>query len=149
MQKLPLKGFTLLEILLVVALMGVVAGIGAPLYQSFQERNDLSLASQTLVHTLYQAQVYARAPKGYDSWGVHIATSTITLFSGNSYDTRDTDLDEVTYIGSQIQVGGTTEHLFTTFTGLPSTAGTTTLSLFESEVAVVVSAGGVISMTAQ
>ncbi|MEN9342033.1 MAG: hypothetical protein RIQ54_289 [Candidatus Parcubacteria bacterium] len=82
------RGFSLVEILLSLALLALVAGIGAPLFVSFQNRNDLDVASVTLVHAMRRAQLLARAVSQDSDWGVSIGTSTITLFQGSSYAAR-------------------------------------------------------------
>lgn len=123
-----MKGFTLLEVLLSVALISLIAGMGAPLYQSFQVRNDLNIGGATLVNTLRRAETLARASDGDTSWGVFTASGAITLFRGVSYSARDAAYDEVFVVPTSISFSGTLEYVFTRFTGFPSTSGVTTLT---------------------
>ena len=122
------KGFTFIELLLTVALLSLIAGMGVPVYQSLQNRNNLSLAVQSYTDALRRSQVLARANEGDSVWGVHIATSTITVFQGASFASRDASFDELTEFPSNIVVTGVSENVFSKTFGEPSTTGTTTLT---------------------
>ena len=128
------RGFTLLETLLSIAALGIIAGISIPLYQSFRVRNDVDIAAVTITQSLRRAQVLARASSGDAHWGVAIATSSITLYKGPSYAGRDTSYDEMFDLPASITPSGLTEITFTKFTGLPESAGTTTLTSSTNEV---------------
>lgn len=123
-----MEGFTLLEVLLSIALISLIAGIGAPLYQSFQVRNDLNIGATTAVNVLRRAETLARASDGDTSWGVSFTAGSLTLFRGTSYATRNAAYDEVFSIPTNISFSGTTDYVFARFTGLPISVGTTTLS---------------------
>jgi prepilin-type N-terminal cleavage/methylation domain-containing protein len=58
------RGFTLIEILLSVALIGILAGLSLPVYQAFQVKNDLSVAVDTVVQSMRRAQMLSRASQG-------------------------------------------------------------------------------------
>ncbi len=131
------KGFTLIEMLLSVAMIGLIAGMGAPVYQVFQNRNDLAIAATTLAESLRRAALLSRAVDGDSGWGVYVATSTVTVFKGATYATRDTSADEATITSDGIGVTGTSEYQFTKFTGLPSAVGTTTLTSLNNETRVI------------
>ena len=127
-------GFTLIEVLLTVALLGVISGIGTPVYQSFQNRNDLNIAAQTVVQSARRAQLLSQSQSGDSSWGIYIATSTVTVFRGSSYDAREVSLDEDVLISSSIVISGTDEYIFSKLSGEPSSIGTTTLTSLNDEV---------------
>ena len=120
------QGFTLLEVLLSVALIAAIAGMSIPIYLSFQNRNELDIASVTVAQTLRRAQVLAQASDGDSSWGVHMGSTTITLFQGASYATRSSGFDEVFQVPENIESSGLTEVVFEKFTGTPNTTGTLT-----------------------
>ena len=126
-------GFTFIEILLVVALIGVTASVSIPVYQSFKTRNDLDVSSVTIAQSLRRAQLLSQASDGDTSWGVNIAVGSITLFKGISFSARDTDFDEVFSMQTSISVSGLQEIVFEKFTGEPVSTGTITLTSINNE----------------
>ena len=54
-------GFTLLEVLLSIAIITLIAGIGIPVYLSFQVRNDLDIATAEIVQSARRVQVLSQA----------------------------------------------------------------------------------------
>lgn len=121
------KGFTLIEVFLSLALIAVIAGIGAPLYQSFQARNDLDIAAQAMAHSLRRAQSLSQAVDDDSQWGVYIQPGSTTLFKGSDFATRDSTFDEVFSIPTTIMISGVQEVVFEKLTGNPISFGTTTL----------------------
>lgn len=121
-------GFTLMEGLLSIAVIAIIAGISIPIYQSFQVRNDLDIATVSTVQTLRRAQVLAQAVDGDTSWGISVLSGSLTLFKGASYAARDTAFDEMFEVPASITPSGLSEIIFTKFTGLPQTTGTITLT---------------------
>ena len=121
-------GFTLIEMLLSVAALAIIAGIGVPVYQSLQVRNDLDIAATTLAQGYRRAQVLSQASDGDTTWGIYVQSGSITLYKGASYAARDSSLDETFDLPGSITPSGVAEVVFTKFTGLPQTSGTTTLT---------------------
>lgn len=121
-------GFTLIEVLLSVALIGLIAGIGAVVFQQLQNRNDLDVAVAAIASSDRRAQALSRAADGDTTWGVRVNAGAITLFQGASFVSRNTALDEVTTMSSAISPSGFQEVVFSKLTGLPQATGTLTLS---------------------
>ncbi|MCR4328493.1 MAG: prepilin-type N-terminal cleavage/methylation domain-containing protein [Patescibacteria group bacterium] len=126
-------GFTLLEMLLSLSAITLIAGIGVPVYQSFQNRNNLDIAATTVVQNMRRAQVLSHAVDGDTSWGVKAQSGSIVMFKGASYVARDADFDEVFEVPTNMTVSGIGEYVFTKFTGLPASVGTTTLMSVNNE----------------
>lgn len=130
------KGFTLLEILLTVTIIGIIAGISLPLMQSFQNKNDSDIAANILAESWRRAQLLSQAVDGDASWGVKVQSGSITLFKGASYVARDAAWDEDFQISSSLLIGGTIlngEVVFTKFTGLPGVTGTIIFTTLNNE----------------
>jgi len=121
-------GFTLIEILLYIAVFTLITGVSIPIYLSSQARNDFDITTVTIAQTLRRAQVLAQSVDGDTSWGVKIQSGSIIGFKGISYATRDTNFDEIFEIPGSLTPSGVQEVVFTKFTGLPQTTGSITLS---------------------
>ena len=121
-------GFTLIEMILSIAIIAIIAGISAPVYQSFQVRNDLDIAAVSVAHSLRRASALSQSVDGDISWGVALQSGSITLFKGASYALRDAAYDEIFEVPASITPSGLSEVIFTKFTGLPTSTGTITLT---------------------
>jgi prepilin-type N-terminal cleavage/methylation domain-containing protein len=121
-------GFTLLELLLSVVIIGMIVGISLPVYDSFTRRNDLDLATQNLADSVRRAQNYARAVRGDSVWGVVVQPSGFTLFKGASFASRDAAFDENDGLPGSITPSGSSEITFAKLTAAPSAASTFTLT---------------------
>lgn len=119
------RGFTLIEILLVFSILTIMFGVGAPAYHTFMVRNDLDIATVTLVQTLRRAQTLSQVADGDSIWGVHVQTGVILLYKGPSYTLRDATFDEETAIPTSIVITGLSDVTFSKLTGLPQSVGTT------------------------
>lgn len=128
------RGFTLIEMLLSVAIISVLAGMSVPVYQSFQVRNDLDIVANSYVESLRRGIVLAQTGEGDSSWGVNVANGNVVLFKGLSYLLRDPIFDEVFEIPASITSSGISEVVFTKFTGLPNVNGTMILTSNTNEV---------------
>lgn len=122
------KGFTLLELLLSIALISVLAGFSLPVYRTLIKKNDLDIAANSIVASLRRAQILSQAVDGDITWGVKVQSGSIVVFKGASYATRDTAYDEIFDVPTSIGIGGTGEYVFAKMTGLPQSTGTTTLT---------------------
>ncbi|HSX33338.1 MAG TPA: prepilin-type N-terminal cleavage/methylation domain-containing protein [Candidatus Saccharimonadales bacterium] len=121
-------GFTLIEMLLCVAIISLLVGMASPVYISFVERNDLSIATQTIAAMLTRAQTYARAANFDDAWSVDVQSTTVTLFEGITFATRNTTRDEAYSIPGSVTPGFTGDIVFARFTGVPTSTPTVTLT---------------------
>jgi len=121
-------GFTLVEILLSVVIIGMLTGISVPVYESFARRNDLDLTTQQLATMLRRAETYARAVNTDNVWSVEMQASAITLFQGTSFAARNTAYDETLSVPGSVTMGGLGEVQFAKFTAFPNTTGNITLT---------------------
>ena len=119
------KGFTLLEIFLVIGLISIIATLALPYYHDFQVRNDLETSLDMTVQTLRRAQFLATSGDSNTDWGVYIDGNTyeMTVFSGSSYTARDTSKDETYPIYPGVLPTGIQEIVFSKFDGIPTSTG--------------------------
>ncbi len=85
------KAFTLLEILLVLALMGIFFGLSALYFQVNQVRADLSGQVDIFVSYARLAQSDSASGKDGVAQGIHLDTDSYTLFAGITYNPVDVD----------------------------------------------------------
>jgi len=140
------KGFTLTEMMLVVTVVAVLAGISAPVYQSFQVKNDLDVAVNEAAQELKRAQLLAQASDGDAIWGFKAQSGSLVIFKGATFASRDTAYDEFFDLPSTIIPSGVTEFDFAKMTGLPTASGTLILTSNNGDVKnIIVNAKGMVS----
>lgn len=125
------RGFALLEVLIVVGLIGSIAGVGIPLYRDYQIRNDLNLATEQVTQGLARARLLSQAAQNDDSWGFFAPAGV--LYKGESYATRDPAFDEVYPMPSTITIEGLMEVNYGKIGGMPDTTGNITLTTINDE----------------
>src|SRR5882724_4381057 len=121
-----MAGFTLIEMLLSVTIIGMLVGLSLPVYESFVRRNDLDLTAQGIAFMLRRAESYARGVNGDAAWSVEVQASAATLFQGTNFATRNTAYDETLSMPASVTPSGLGEVQFTKFTAIPNTTGTIT-----------------------
>ncbi len=126
-KKLRTAGFTLVEILLVVAIISLSSSVSFAVGRSYLLRARHLAAVQVIESQLVSARVFSTANRAGSSWGVRSANSSVTLFSGESYDTRNVQLDYVTQLPSLVTVTGN-DIVFQKDTGFVSGGGVYTIS---------------------
>ncbi len=124
-------GFALLEVVLVVGLVGAIAGVGIPLYRDYQIRNDLNLATEQVTQGLARARLLSQSAQNDDAWGFYAPAGV--LYKGDSYATRDPAFDETYPMPSTIAIEGLFEVNYQKIAGLPSETGQITLTTINDE----------------
>jgi prepilin-type N-terminal cleavage/methylation domain-containing protein len=138
------RSFTLIELLLVVALIGALAAFSTPFYARFLTQNSVSLVQDQLTSHLRRAQMNAMMGKNNGPWGVTYTSSKLVLFQGVSYAARTAAFDELFVVNPSISITGLGEIIYTKTTGLPNAAATITIAGVGSSKTVTVSSIGVV-----
>ena len=131
------KGFTLIEMVVVIAILVIVVVIAGASFGGIVERQELKRGAGLVRSTLEEARVRTLSSEGASQYGVHVATSTLTLFPGTTYtegapDNEIATLPARTHIASTTLVGGDVV-VFKRLSGATDNVGTITVSLIADE----------------
>lgn len=137
-------GFTLIELVLSVAVLSIILLVSIPLTQRYVIRNDMEVLSNIIVQDLYRAQNLARAGENDSDWGVYIQEGSTTVFQGDSYISRNQSKDEAYSFSTNINIAGQNEYVFDKFSGRLAAAGSTTLTINGDTRVISVGSNGVI-----
>lgn len=129
------RAFSLIEMLLVIAVIGAAMALVLPLYRQYQIRSDLDLATQQATQGLARARLLSQSGQGAAQWGFHVPSGT--LYKGASYVERDTALDELYPMPSTIAVNGLLEVTYSRIAGDPDTTGTIVLRALNNDLRII------------
>lgn len=136
-----MRGFTLIELILVIAISVIVAGLSIPFLQSFGVSTDTRTHALTINRTLRRAQQQAMSGQVDASWGVYFDTTgnEIILYQGDNYVARDTDYDQSTILEGGLTLSNTfgDDINFAVYSGTPSVSGTATITSQNNEVFII------------
>lgn len=85
------RGFTLIEILLVVTLTLVMAGLLAPILFDALSRGDARSYALQAVDSLREAQSSTMSGRANSRYGVHFEQGKLVMFQGATYSAVDTN----------------------------------------------------------
>lgn len=124
-----MRAFSLFEIVIVIALLGILLGLTLPISKNYIEESELDFAFTETVQNIRGAQLKAMNGIADSSWGIYINNTGITLYKGITYASRDIAYDQVYNFSHSIEILGLSEVNFSKIWGVPSTTGTITYIL--------------------
>ena len=122
------NGFSLVEVIVVIAVIGSLLAISAPVYRGVQTRYDFDLALDVVRIATARAQVLSQGASHDSSWGVSFFSNKAIVFKGSSFSGRDQGFDEIYSIPAGLSLSGTTELSFIKNSGFLPTSSTLILS---------------------
>lgn len=125
------RGFTALELLLVIGIVAGLSAISVPAYRDYQIRSDLNIAAEQITQALGRARLLSQAGKHETTWGYHVSSST--LFAGGNFASRNALYDERYSVPATIGLSGLPEVTFSRLEGRPSATGTIILTSLRGE----------------
>lgn len=143
-KRSAVAGYTLIEMILVIAIISVIVAVAVPVYIGVQKSDAVDLANDILAQDLYQAQLYSRSEAHGCGWGVAISNPVITLFCGNTYASRNSAYDFNYTIPASISSSGTTEVDYSALYGLPNTTASFTFSTVGKSVTLTLNSKGMV-----
>jgi len=132
------KAFTLIEILIVLAIISLVAVLAIPFYQPFQVRTYLDNNSQEIIQVLRKAQSKAMAGENDEVYGVHFSVDEYVLFKGMLYNPDDLE-NEIFGLPNSLSItninlnGGGNEIIFDKLKGTTSNYGSIAATSISNE----------------
>jgi prepilin-type N-terminal cleavage/methylation domain-containing protein len=137
------RGFTALELVLTIALFGMVLGTVSIALADLQNRNALQDSAAAVVDSLRRAEAQALSGHFGDRWGVHFSdgdgcalpATKFHIYRGAAF-TSATDTYDTVDLGAgvtvtAVSVGGGCDVSFSRFHGITGSAGTVTLTNLE------------------
>jgi prepilin-type N-terminal cleavage/methylation domain-containing protein len=120
--------FTLMELVLVIALIVIILAFTAPIAWSFVAQNDLDVSAGIAVQELRRAQALAAVNIGGGGWGVELQSQEIILFQGASFNSRNPAFDEEFDLPAGLDIVGASEVDFLPESGWPTAPAIITLT---------------------
>ncbi len=127
MRRVVASGYTIIELLVVLAIMVIVTGITMSGFQNYARYQQYNQSVSTVRAVFQDARMQARASEGGQAHGVKILSGSLVTYPGSTYSAVNpsnvtTSLGNV--ILTPILTSGATEVTFSNLTGLPSATGT-------------------------
>jgi prepilin-type N-terminal cleavage/methylation domain-containing protein len=122
------KGFTILEMLLSVAMIAILAGVSIPLYSIYGSRTSSEGVKNGITNSLRTARAFSVAGKDDSAWGVHFESGNIIIFKGFSFAGRDASFDETMSIDDDVTFSGI-NNIYFNAAGVPDKTGDVTFTI--------------------
>jgi Tfp pilus assembly protein FimT len=96
MKNTRTKGASLMEILVIVAIMGVIASIVTLNFSNYNRRQVVKSAVENIIALANRARSKTLLSAGSSQYGIHIEASRVVLFKGTSFTEPSTDNVQIT-----------------------------------------------------
>ena len=133
-----MKSFTLIEVLVVIAVIFIVVALVVVSYRPSEKNLDLNSSTEKIINALMVAQNKTLASEGASQYGVYFDLAPVPhqyiLFKGGNYASRDTSFDQINKVPESVEIynlnlGGGAEIVFNRIIGDTSQAGDLSLRL--------------------
>lgn len=131
-----MRGFTTIELLIVISITIILATAALPIYGSFQVSTQLNEQTSLLIQTYRTARQRSIVRYNGAAHGVYIdiqpsASDKVILYQGDSYATRVSEFDRMIVLDAGLSLSHTLsgdDVHFSPGHGVPSATGTVTLA---------------------
>ncbi len=134
------RGVTALELLIVIAILGVLVSVVVPSFLNFRRSSILNTETLQMVTLINKARLSSISSKGDQQYGVHFEATKIVFFQGTTYvagagTNEEHVFDQALTLTSIIVNGGGSDTVFQKITGSTAQNATTTLRVVGSTTA--------------
>lgn len=143
-------GFSLVEIILVVAALALISGIGFGYYRNFQKNVELETTATTLVFDLRAARSRGMAGEQARKWGIHLVNGESDYYESFSTtsDYANGSVEATTYLSNGARFvspgeGASKDIIFNTISGT-SLADTASLAFEDRTITITITVHGTI-----
>lgn len=144
------KGITLLEVVIVIAIIGILLTITTFSFSQFRNARALTQSRDTVISVLSEARSRTLASVNGEQYGVHILSDRVVLFVGSTYDPLSTTNELFYYespvvLGSVSLNGGGSTIVFQKISGITNSYGTIVLQKGSDSYTVSILPSGIIN----
>ncbi len=128
------SGFTLIEALVVIALLTILAAVSVGSLQTFTDRAQVNRAARSIATALADARAQTLSSRADLQYGVHVDANQVVVFEGATY-TAGAATNDVRPLSPKVAIssialsGGVSDVVFTRLWGKASASGSITVSL--------------------
>ncbi len=97
------KGFTTAEILVALGILALITGLSVSAFVALNRREGLQTSAETVKAVLSEARSKTLSAAYSTNWGVHFASSSVTLFRGSTY-SSSASTNVLTTINSRVVI---------------------------------------------
>jgi len=128
-QKGLMRGFTIMEVLIVIAIISITAVMSTPFLSATLSRSELDIAAEGAVDALEEARSSALNGRGSGQFGVHFEPDQYVFFDSGTYSAVDPNnfvrsLSGYVSISSINISDGGNDIIFASASGEPNQTGT-------------------------
>jgi len=153
MRNLHKKGVTLLELLVVIAVMGLIFLVVLPQFSKSRENAVMKSAVADILSSVNKARSRTLASLNSSEYGVHFQSDKVIIFKGKVFSAVDVNNETISIATpaniSNVTFGGVSSSsgdlYFNRVFGVPNTTGTVTVSTPSSSKVITIYATGVAS----
>ena len=133
MKNIFQKGITVLELLIVIAILGILAVVILPQFSKMRDRQVFNNSINTVVDTLAKAKSETLASLDGYNYGVQFENNRVIIFRGNTFNSQDANnriysLNNPASITNISLSGGGSNLYFNKFSGLPNKSGSVSVT---------------------
>ena len=131
-MKKNVKGFTVVELIVSIAILGVLAAVSVRSFANFSHEKGLTVSATVLAQSIRDARSRTLASVDASQYGIKIDADRFTLFKGNTFSSSTPGNEIVMFPGSVMASTTIQTILFARVTGYSSASGTIDLYLPET-----------------